>query len=80
MQDSQSAQTIGRAHRRGRLYHLVLHIPVSSNSSHSLAGVVLSAADLSHKCLGYISETRLKTYFIVELLDKFFSFIFMYGL
>ena len=61
VQDPQSGQTIGRAHRRGRLYHLdFLHGPVSSNSSHSLAGVVSSTADLWHRRLDHISESRLK--------------------
>ena len=30
---------------------------------HSLAGVVLSVADLWHRCLGHISESRLKSLF-----------------
>jgi len=56
VQDSQSGQTIGRAHRRGRQYHLnFFHIPVNSNSSYSLAGVVSSAADLWHRGLTHIS-------------------------
>jgi len=47
VQDPRSGQTIGRAYWNGRLYHLdFLHDPVSSDSSHSLIGVVLSAADL----------------------------------
>jgi len=41
VQDPQSGQTIGRAHMRTRLYHLdFLHVPISSSSYHSLAGVV----------------------------------------
>ena len=64
MTDPQSGQTIGRAHRRGGLYYLdFLSVPVSSSSSSSLAGVVPSAADLWHRCLGHISESRLKSLF-----------------
>jgi len=47
VQGPQSGQMIGRAHRREKMYHLdFLLVPVSSNSSQSLAGVVSSAADL----------------------------------
>jgi len=46
------------------MYHLdFFHIPISNSSSHSLAGVVLSAADLWHRRLGHISESCLKSLF-----------------
>jgi len=71
VQDPQSGQTIGRTHRRGRLYHLdFLYVPVSSSSSHNLAGVVPFVVDLRHKRLGHISESRLKSLFHSEAFEQ----------
>jgi len=63
--DPQSGQTIGLAHRRERLYYLdFLNVLVSNSTpSHSLVGVVPSAADLWHRRLGHISKSRLKSLF-----------------
>ena len=64
LQDPQSGQTIGRAQRRGRLYHLdFLHVPLSSSSNHNFAGIVSSIASLWHRHLDHISESYLKSLF-----------------
>ena len=74
VQDPQSDQTIGRAHRRGRLYYLdFLCLCQQQFESQSCWRSFICGRSVTQMPRSYL-RVMSKAYFIVELLDKFFLF------